>query len=89
MFERAPRGPEWVSWLWVGLGSGVIFSLVPMARALEAVVEATFGEAAFLYAVFAALIVAAGIAIRQLRHIGRVPLTQALTLSFLVMCYAA
>jgi VanZ family protein len=89
VFERAPRGPEWVSWLWVGLGSGVIFSLVPMARALEARVEATFGEAAFLYAVFAALIVAAGIAIRQLRHIGRVPFAQALTLFFLVMCYAA
>jgi len=89
MFERAPREPEWVSWLWVALWSGVIFTFVPLARALEAAVVGSFGRVAFLYAVLAFLALAAGFAVRQLRRGGRMPVSQVLALALVVACYAA
>jgi len=88
MFERTPREQEWASWLWVVLWSGVIFALVPMARALEAVVVGSLGRIAFLYAVFASLALAAGLAVRHLRRGGRMPASQALALALVVTCYA-
>lgn len=89
MFERAPPEPEWVSWLWVALWSASIFALVPMARALEAVVVEGAGRVAFLYAVFGSLALAAGLAFRHLRNTGRMPASQVLALSLVVACYAA
>lgn len=77
-----------MSWLWVALWSGLIFALVPLARALEARVEGTLGRAAFLYGVFAALALAGGLAVRQLWRAGGVRARQGLALSVVGTFYA-
>lgn len=63
MFERPPSGPEWRSWLWLGLGAVAVYATVPLARWIEATVVAHASRDAFLVAVLVALAGAAGTAI--------------------------
>ena len=60
MFERPPPRAEWLSWCFVALWAGVIFATVPIARALQRVVNEAWGEQAFFYATLAVIAFALG-----------------------------
>jgi hypothetical protein len=47
MFDAPPRETRWRSWLWVALWSLGIFASIPLARAVEKMVRASVGQAAF------------------------------------------
>ena len=63
MFNHPPREKEWVSWLWVAIGSLVIFLTIPIARTLQEFVREHWGDETFLYGVGAVIILAAVAAI--------------------------
>lgn len=69
MLERPPRENEWLSWTAVVIWSLFIFSLVPMARAIQERVAEVYEPEIYIYAVIATVILcAAATAIYQVRR---------------------
>lgn len=60
MFDHPPRERAWVSWLYVGLWSLVIFITIPLARAIQRFVETHLGREAFMDVVFASIVLFIG-----------------------------
>ena len=67
MLDVPPREPRWVSWLYVALGSLVIFLTVPFARALQSALAEHAGRTFVFYIVGIAAVVGAALAIRSLK----------------------
>jgi hypothetical protein len=69
MFERPPKEKEWVSWTAVVLWSLLIFGLVPVARAIEALVAKVSGPKIYTFAVIAMVVLgAAAMGVYQARQ---------------------
>jgi len=68
LFDSLPRESELRSWTWVGLGIAVIYTTIPLARALQRLVNEYFGRELFLYVCLLALAIGARLAWRSLRQ---------------------
>ncbi len=73
MFDEAPRGREWISWLLVGLWSVAIFAAIPIARTIRDAVSEQWGRETFAYLTLSVVVVAGGLAIRWLVRRRRSP----------------
>lgn len=49
MLDAPPREAEKISWLYVAIGVLIVYSTIPVARALREAVDAQIGRVAFLY----------------------------------------
>jgi len=59
VFDRPPREPEWLSWLFVVVWSAAIYATIPFTRLLTSYVGDTWGREAFTYGVIAVIVLAA------------------------------
>jgi len=66
VLDEAVRESEARSWIYVGLGVGLIYGTIPLARALREVIDAQIGRQIFIYLVFALLLIVVGLALRSL-----------------------
>lgn len=63
MFDRPPREPEWLSWLFVVAWSAAIYATIPFTRLLTNYVGDVWGRDAFTYGVIAVIVLAALLAL--------------------------
>jgi len=63
VFDRPPREPEWLSWLFVVAWSAMIYATIPFTRLLTNYVGDTWGREAFTYGVIAVIALAALLAL--------------------------
>lgn len=70
MLDTAPTEPEWKSWCYVAVGALVIYSTIPVARALREIVAEQIGLDFFLYVTVVLALIAGLLAFRNLRHRG-------------------
>jgi hypothetical protein len=68
LLDTPPLESEKLSWCYVGMGVVVIYSTIPLARALRDAVDASVGRDLFLYLVAALVLVGAVYAFRNLRR---------------------
>jgi hypothetical protein len=61
MFERPPKEKEWISWTVVVLWLLLIFGLVPVARAIQALVTKVSGPEIYTFAVIAVVVLGAAV----------------------------
>lgn len=68
MLDEAPRESEKQSWIYVAVGVVVIYATIPVARSLREAIDARVGRELFLYLAAALVLLAAALAVRNLRR---------------------
>lgn len=81
MFDRPPREPHALSWLWVALWSGLILATVPFVRIATDFVTQTLGRGTFAWIVGGIAVAAVVLAGRWLHRRGRLSLLRVAVLA--------
>jgi len=68
VLDTAPKEPEWLSWCYVAIGVLVIYSTIPVARALRKLIADQVGLDLFLYVTVSLVLIAGIMAVVNLRR---------------------
>ena len=60
MFALPPREKEWISWLYVGMWTGVVYLTIPFARVIQAFISGHFGRSIFRDIVYIGIVLSIG-----------------------------
>ena len=69
MLKNPPREKEWVSWLFVGLWTLIIFLTIPFARAIQKFVYLHWGRETFAYVVIGVIVAACAVGVIHLLRV--------------------